>query len=95
MIRWLAAAFLTLGSAAQSDPLGANDYASNAFPPAEPVDLKNRFASLVAQSRDQITQCYPGGAMVEYAEAFLGSEAEALFAAALAKPRLPVTQPCL
>lgn len=70
-------------------------YAQNAFPPADTSDLNTRFDTLVAQNRDQITQCYPNGDMVEYAETLLGVGAEALFETALAKPRLPVMQPCL
>ena len=70
-------------------------YAENAFPPADPKTLRTRFGALVQHSRDQITQCAPYSAMIDYAQHLMGEGADELFDAALAKPRLPVTQPCL
>lgn len=70
-------------------------YAENAYPPADPVTLRHRFDGLVAQSRDQITQCAPHSDMVDYAEALMGVGADDLFNTALSNPRLPVTEPCL
>lgn len=70
-------------------------YAENAYPPADPSTLRTRFEALVQQSRDQITQCAPHAVMIDYAQHLMGDGADELFDTALAKPRLPVTQPCL
>lgn len=70
-------------------------YGENAYPPADPAVLRQRFDALVAQSSDQITQCVPYSVMIDYAKVLMGEGADALFETALAKPRLPVTYPCL
>ena len=72
-----------------------NFYAENAYPPADPNTLRTRFQTLVQHSRDQITQCAPYSVMIDYSQHLMGEGADELFETALAKPRLPVTQPCL
>ncbi|WP_299352526.1 hypothetical protein [uncultured Shimia sp.] len=69
-------------------------YAQNASPVAERAEVEARFEALVETYQSEPAECVPHSAMIDYADVLVGEGADALFEKALAKPRLPVTQPC-